>query len=163
MKETEQTRHQNFMNGITRQIQYQIKCLNDQVLSHSRLLEFIDFLIENPRYFIFDFESGRHVIRNPDFPNDGTGITFLTESCWNLRIADTHTGIVSVITWGMSNVRMNTVYTTVYESINSKQRNKTKNNEINANNDESGTARITSTTPVILTFEDLVKKFKRIE
>jgi hypothetical protein len=162
MKDTEQTRHQNFMNDLTRQIQHQIKCFDNQIFSHSRLLEFIDFLIENPRYyFIFDFESGRHVIRNPDFPNDGTGITFLTESCWNLRIADTHTGIVSVITWGMSNVQMNTVYETVYESINkNKQGNKARNKEINQDNSKNSTARITSTAPVTPTFEDLVKRFK---
>ena len=35
------------MKDIKQRIQHQIQCLNDQVLSHSRLLEFIDFLIEN--------------------------------------------------------------------------------------------------------------------
>lgn len=127
------------MKDIKQRIQHQIQCLNDQVLSHSRLLEFIDFFSDKPNYILTEFTLGRREISNPTFWTDGTGISGVSEPCWFLRIYNIRTGITSLITYGVHNVQYETVLIAV--------------------NNKSGKVRGTYSAPVDLNFADLLQKF----
>jgi hypothetical protein len=143
------------MKDIKQCIQYKIKCLNDQVLSHSRLLEFIDFLAENPRYFILEFEYVRRVINNLDFTNEGLQIPLIHKPCWNLRIGDAHTGTVSVVTWGVANwgAAIAEHSSTACEIMNNSDNKKISKNK------QKRRVKVTSTVPEMLSFDDLKRRF----